>query len=60
MSEDFYDETVNNNMSKAISGKTVASCKIEDDRADQYFIFEFTDGTKLRILYDYIYEWEVK
>ena len=39
--------------------KTVESVVDEDEGLDTSLVINFTDGMKLRIRYDYIYEWEV-
>ncbi|HEA67195.1 hypothetical protein LCGC14_2658840 [marine sediment metagenome] len=40
-----------------IKGKTIKKFGLDEDRTDDYMVFEFTDGAVLRIRYDYIYEW---
>lgn len=44
-------------ITEAIQGKTVASCEVLDEGADNILQFTFSDGTVLRIRYDWIYEW---
>jgi hypothetical protein len=36
-------------------GKTIQGIEHADDRADDYLNIHFTDGTKLRIHYDWLY-----
>lgn len=45
-------------LSEAIAGKTVKSVRSDQGRED-YLIFDFTDGTSLRIRYDYIYDYKI-
>ena len=47
-------------LSKAVSGKTIASVESDNSGADDYLIFHYADGTSLYIRYDYIYEYAVK
>ena len=47
-------------LSKAVSGKTIASVESDNNGADDYLIFHYADGTSLYIRYDYIYEYAVK
>lgn len=46
-------------MTKALKGRTIASIEIPDDQMDDLLIFNFTDGTTLKLHYDYIYSWEL-
>lgn len=55
----FYAESVHDQMSPAIKGKTIESVRVEEGYQD-FFVIRFTDSTELRILYDYIYEWELR
>ena len=47
-------------ISQLVTGKTITVVSYEGDRGDDFLVFMFTDGTELRIRYDYIYEWEFK
>ena len=47
-------------LSKAVSGKTIASVESDRSGMDDYLIFHYADGTSLYIRYDYIYEYAVK
>ena len=42
-----------------MKGKTVASVDIDDAGMEEFLLFHFTDGSVLRIRYDYLYEWEL-
>ena len=45
-------------LTAAVSGKTID--RVEDeDGIDSWLEIHFTDGTALRIRYDWIYEWEL-
>ena len=46
-------------ITSAVAGKTVKDVVIDNERMDDYLVFNFTDGTSLRIRYDYIYEWSL-
>ena len=46
-------------MTEKTKGKTIKGCYDLDINGDDYFAIGFTDGTQLRIRYDWIYEWEV-
>lgn len=45
-------------LSDAVKGKTVESVRIVDGQYD-FLVFRFSDGTELRVMYDWIEEWEV-
>lgn len=45
-------------LSEIVSGKTIASI-IDEQEYDDFIVIAFTDGTVLRIRYDWVYEWEV-
>lgn len=57
---DFNPNLSGEEITKAIQGKTIAAVETEDPRSDYYLLFRFTDGTTLRIRYDWIYEWAVE
>lgn len=57
MQQDFNPNDVSA-LSEAVYGKTIARVSTESGM-DEYLIVTFTDGSTLRILYDYIYEWEL-
>jgi hypothetical protein len=44
-------------MDEAIKGKTIKHMEIIDGR-QEFLIFHFTDGSSIKIRYDYIYNWE--
>lgn len=46
-------------MSNCLQGKIIKSIEIDRDFED-FLIFNFTDGKRLRIRYDWIYEWGVE
>ena len=46
-------------MSRLIKGKMIVRCVIDNEGMDNKLVFYFSDGTSLRIVYDWIYEWEV-
>jgi hypothetical protein len=45
-------------ITEKIKGKTVERCEYSDGGMDDFIVLVFSGGTKLRIRYDYIYEWE--
>lgn len=47
-------------MTTALEGKTLTRCYVDDSGMNNNLIFEFTDGTKLFIEYDWLYNWEVQ
>ncbi len=55
-----FGHNTNNQLNAAIAGKTVERFDIDDDRMDSFIVLSFTDGTRLRIRYDYIYEWRLE
>lgn len=55
-----FGHNTNNQLNAAIVGKTVERFDIDDDRMDSFLVLSFTDGTRLRIRYDYIYEWRLE
>ena len=54
-----YHESTMILMTKKTKGKTIKGRYDLDINGDDYFAIGFTDGTQLRIRYDWIYEWEV-
>lgn len=46
-------------ITSAVAGKAVKDVIIDNEGMDDYLVFNFTDGTSLRIRYDYIYEWSL-
>ena len=40
-----------------VAGKSVKRVVSYDSRSDEYIQIDFEDGTSLRFLYDWIYEW---
>jgi hypothetical protein len=56
--KEFNSQTVEQ-ASISLSGKTLVRMYVEDDRSDSYLVFEFSDGSKLKFRYDYIYDIEV-
>ena len=44
---------------KDIKGKTVESLAFKEESADDFLVIEFTDGTTIKIRYDWIYDIEV-
>jgi len=46
-------------ITSAVAGKIVKDIIVDNERMDDYLVFNFTDGTSLRIRYDYIYEWSL-
>lgn len=55
-----FGHNTNKELNEAIAGKTVERFDIDDDRMDSFVVLSFTDGTRLRIRYDYIYEWRLE
>ncbi len=47
-------------ITKEIAGKVVFSCQVIDEGQDNILQFTFTDGSVLRLRYDWIYEWEIQ
>lgn len=54
-----FTEDSSEPMSNLIQGKIVKSVEI-DRHYDDFLIFNFTDGKRLKIKYDWIYEWELE
>lgn len=46
-------------MNEAVTGKTIERVDLDDNGMDSFLVFTFADGTRLRIRYDWIYEWRV-
>ena len=46
-------------LSIALSGKIIMGLEIDDSHMDKSLIFKFTDGTELKLTYDWIYGYEV-
>jgi len=44
-------------MTESLRGKTIKSIETPEGGPDDYLVFVFTDGTRLVIRYDYIYEY---
>lgn len=44
-------------LSSAVHGKTIDSISVEDEYETR-LVFAFTDGTFLKIRYDWLYDWE--
>jgi hypothetical protein len=56
--KDFNPEAIPE-ISSLVSGKMIVSVQIEDTGWQEFLVFNFTDGSKLSLRYDYIYEFEV-
>ncbi len=41
-------------------GKTITDISVDDSGLNNKLVFNFTDGTSLRIEYDWLYTWEVR
>lgn len=46
-------------MTKIVAGKTIESARVDDEYVDEFLVFMFTDGTELKIRYDWIYEYDL-
>jgi hypothetical protein len=46
-------------MAAQIKGKTIKTMGMEESRMDNFLVFKFTDGSILRLRFDYLYDWEV-
>ena len=57
MAQDFNPNDVSA-LSEATHGKTITGVTIQSGM-DEHLIISFSDGSTLRIVYDYIYEWEL-
>jgi len=55
---DFTDDSVCFEMDRLVKGKVIKEICL-DRGYDDYFVIKFTDGSKLRMRYDWIYEWEL-
>lgn len=55
--KEFYPEKSGAKITEAIHGKTVERVDVDSVRMDDFLLFRFTDGTTLRIQYDYLYAW---
>jgi hypothetical protein len=53
-----FDWNSGEEITKVIAGKTVAEVITSNENRD--LVFVFTDSTKLRIEYDWIYQWELR
>jgi len=60
MTEDYQHDKSCVEITKLVQRKEVDSVTDEGDAIDSFLVINFTDGMKLRIRYDYIYEWEVE
>lgn len=56
--KDFHSQS-GAEITEAISGKAIVKVEIDDGMYD-FLIFHFTDGSALRIRYDWLYEWELQ
>lgn len=54
--DEFYKDSMNK-LSNLINGKIIESGNIDDNSNLIFFIIKFTDGSQLKIKYDWIYEW---
>ena len=54
--DEFYKDSMNK-LSDLIKNKTIESVNIDDNSSFVFFIIKFTDGSKLKLEYDWIYEW---
>ena len=54
--KDWETLSVGEELTEAISGKTVDKCEVDYSN----LIFRFADGSALRIEYDWIYGWELR
>jgi len=59
-SDDFNRYESPQEITKLVKGKEIDAVTYDDDRADDFLVIKFTDGTELCIRYDWIYEWEVR
>lgn len=57
MKVDFIEDSVQE-MSNEIKGKVIEKVSLEN-RYEDFLVIDFSDGKKLKIRYDYIYEWEI-
>lgn len=46
-------------LSNRTKGLTIDSVSIDDSGPNDFLVMSFTDGSKLRMQYDWIYGWEV-
>jgi hypothetical protein len=56
--EEFSTQSVKK-MSESIAGKIIKSAEIVYVYGDNFFVINFTDGKKLSIRYDYIYDYDL-
>jgi len=54
---DFTEDSVKQ-LSNQLHGKMIESVEL-DQEFDDFFTLNFTDGQKLKIRYDWIYDWEL-
>lgn len=59
MAKDFNRNLSGQEITEAIAGKKVIGFGDVSDAMDDLIIFKFSDGTELRLRYDWIYEWEL-
>ena len=45
-------------LGELVKGKIIQSMHLEEGMND-YLVLTFTDGEQVKILYDYIYEWDI-
>lgn len=57
MANDF-NYTTPEHLGILMDGKIVDSFAIDSDHGDECLVILFKDGSKLRIRYDYLYDWE--
>ena len=58
MDEKDFSETSDREITEAIRGKVIDHYA-DEGRMDSFIVLYFTDGTSLRIRYDYIYSWNL-
>lgn len=58
MKRDFNDNDPSD-LSKAIAKKTVAKVEVDWPRSEKFLVITFTDGSNLRLEYNYIESWEL-
>lgn len=54
-----YNSNSIDELSTAIQDKSIKGVSVDDSGMDSVLVFHFTDGSSLRIRYDWIYEWEI-
>lgn len=55
-----FADNQNKKVNKFLKGETLEEFTIDDEDQNNFLILEFTSGSKLKIMYDYIYDIDIE